>query len=336
MTTGEILKKTLGLEFHNTVFISRLLLPSTQRINVVYFKSSTYKLPFPRRECQSIPLTSMIYSGDYLNKNNFKIPTQTPLVDIKEWNGIISNYLFLLVDVSYNKLLKTSNFKELPESIQNKILFPVYIGKINEFLTFSALKHKDNISNLTKSFRKQRNELMGTENRLAKLIDVDINKQENYVQFYFLTEATVKAYPPEHKFFNVDPNNQFAMKQDISKTYTIMLRVLNFFDWLSTHPNLKEITIKEIKEILEISNVKIFSDAPSFHWQGINWNLSQLDASIYPTDIAPKFWNKPNLHGDNAFLDKHTSGLLRSIDFFLNPMASMLTKKLKDRNLLEV
>ena len=62
-------------------------------------------------------------------------------------------------------------------------------------------------------------------------------------------------------------------------------------------------------------------------------NLITLDAAIFPTKIAPKKWDK--IHGDgDAFLDKHTAGLINQMGFFLNPMASMLTKRLRDKGLL--
>ena len=79
----------------------------------------------------------------------------------------------------------------------------------------------------------------------------------------------------------------------------------------------------------------IVHNCPAFHWQASNYNLSQLDGSIHPTDIAPHYWNQPHLHGDGEnFLCKHLAGFVNQIDFFLNPMAAMATKILKNKGLI--
>ena len=79
----------------------------------------------------------------------------------------------------------------------------------------------------------------------------------------------------------------------------------------------------------------ILHNCGAFHWQSSNYNLSQLDGSIYPTDIAPHYWNQPHLHGDGEnFLCKHLAGFVNQIDFFLNPMAAMATKVLRQKKLI--
>ena len=75
----------------------------------------------------------------------------------------------------------------------------------------------------------------------------------------------------------------------------------------------------------------MFSTSPSFHWTSPNYFLSQLDGSIYPTDIAPKVWDK--IRGE-SFLDKHLAQLFSSIDFFIPQMAQKLNSKLRSRNLI--
>ena len=108
---------------------------------------------------------------------------------------------------------------------------------------------------------------------------------------------------------------------------------MEFWDWLDVFEGDK-ITRFNMKEILEVSSVQVFSNSPSFHWQGGNFNLSQLDGSIYPTEISNPVWGPR--HGDPSgyFLDKHLWGLLKQMGFWLNPMASMLTSKLQKRGLI--
>lgn len=330
MTTGEKLKKTLGLDKFRDVYISRLILPHSQKINIIYYDS--FRTSLTKNQAMQSPYVAMGYSGKDLKKDHYKKPKQTPLLDIESWNGDPSNYIFFTIDISYQRWLDTKSFTKLPESIQDNkksiILFPK--GKIKEFVTFNDLKNSDVIAPSTFSFRKERNKIMGTENRTAKLIDCFIDEALGSITFAFLTEVTDK-YEDDYEYQEVDPYS-LDLKRNRSKTYELQFKILDFFDWLDTNPDKTSISNKDIKDILQVANVQVFSTSPSWQYQSYNYNMSQLDGSIYPTNIAPKVWDK-RLGGD-YFLDKHLYGLIRGIDFFLNPMASMLTKKLKDRGLI--
>lgn len=232
-----------------------------------------------------------------------------------------------------NKVLDKYNKMEertLPELL--------YEGKLYEW-TLETLKSKDSISDFTMKFRKDRNKLMGTENTTAKLVDCFVNEIDNSITFVWKTKATdyksdkaksLGIYKDKDKKARVSPLNLQLLPNDENQ-YEVQLKILKFFDWLDTTPVGNEITNKDIKDILEVSDVQVFSSSPSFQYQAYNWNNSQVGTAIYPTDIAPKVWNKYN---DNAFLDKHLYGIIRNIDFWLNPMASMLTKRLKDKEII--
>lgn len=206
--------------------------------------------------------------------------------------------------------------------------------QLNEFLTMGDLQSTDTASSMTKRFRKARNTLVGKENTLAKLVDLFIDEGDKSVTFAFLTEVTPYPDDPDYEWQETDPTT-FDLSTNRSKVYEIQIKILEFLDWLGTEPDKTEITEMDVKEVFKVSNAQVFSTSPSFHWQGMNYNLSQLDGSIHPTTIAPKVWNQPGRHGpDDYFLDKHLYGLMRNIVFWYSPMASMLTKKLKDRGLI--
>jgi len=222
----------------------------------------------------------------------------------------------------YNKFLLNYEI-ELKEVLLEKQSILLGERALKEFVTLNDLKSVDTISNFTQVWRKDRNRVMGAENITAKLIDCVIDEADRSVTFQFLTEATELGNDPE----------TFKIKRNRSRTYEIQIKILEFFDWLDAFEG-EKIGRKEINEILEVSNVQIFSTSPSFHWQGMNYNLSQIDASIYPTDIPNSVWGPR--HGDPSgyFLDKHTYGLLRQISFFAQQMGSMLTGKLQRRGLI--
>jgi len=191
-----------------------------------------------------------------------------------------------------------------------------------EELRFSDLKKSAGMSDLTKDFRKERNKVMKPENITAKFIDTKIQGKD--VMFEFLTEVTEK-YPDGYKWGEVEPDSNFDIKKpNSSKTYEMNLLVLDFFEWLDTTPD--KITNKDIEDVLEVANVKLWCNCPSFHWQGMNFIMSTFDASIHPTEIAPKFWNKK--HMDDNFLCKHLGGLVNQIKFYIPQMRMGIKAKM--------
>lgn len=203
--------------------------------------------------------------------------------------------------------------------------------KFNEGLRLSDLAKHSGISNFTKPFMIDRRKIKGGGNTSEKLIDCIINQKEDWAMFQFLTEPTYDYEEPKWK--EVSPEQRFNLKK--TKTYEQDIKILGVFEWLTAFKG-SELTRKDLKDILKVNDCQFFCYCPMFHWTSPNFNLSsEFNASVFPTNIAPKHWNKPEYHGDgNALVCKHLDLLLSSMPFFLNPMVSMLNKKLKDRNLL--
>ena len=322
-TSGKKLKKELGLSNIKYVSITRVLI-SSYRVYLVFYDTRRPSVPITQRRATHGYMPSMLVREPFKRR-----PPMTPLIDLESFDGPLSISMFFVVDLAGY----LGNPKLLTKKIEN-VSEPLYRGKLNEFVTLGDLNNASAASDLTKQFRKTRNSLAGTENTLSKLVDSFIDEGDGSITFAFLTSATPYPDEEDHEYGEVDPDSDFSIKRNPSETYELQIKVLDFLSWLDTDPDRSLITPKDIKEILQISNVQVFSTSPSFHWQSMNFNLSQLDASIHPTTIAPTFWNRPNLHGNDAFVDKHLYGLLRSIDFFANQMASSATKKLRDRGLI--
>lgn len=201
------------------------------------------------------------------------------------------------------------------------------IERLYEDIRLSDLKGHAGISNLTQPFMKDRRKLKGQNT--ASLIDCIINKQENWIEFQFRSGVTYPSEEP-HKKVNKDT---LELKKNPSKVYLQYIRIMEFFDWLNTAPDLTEVDRKDIKEILEVSNIKVFCTCPMFQYQGPNWKISsEFDGSIYPTDIPDPVWGPR--HNDDALVCKHIDLILSQIEFWYNPLASTLTKKLKERSFL--
>lgn len=206
------------------------------------------------------------------------------------------------------------------------------LHKFNEWMTLASLKASDAISSFTRNKREIRKSLYGGENRNARLTNCYYNPNEDTMTFEFKTTPTYKAHDPDYKADITDPHNNFKMMSNPFGKYTMEIQIVDFMKWLGTRPQGSgPITRKELKEIFDSAYVRLFCNCGAFQYQTANYVLSQLDASIYPTNIAPKKWNK--IHGDYNCLCKHLSALLKSYDFFSNQMAATCNKALKNANI---
>ena len=163
-------------------------------------------------------------------------------------------------------------------------------------MTIADLNVRDATSNFTKRKRAIRTSLYKGENVTARIVNGSYDRSDDSMTFEFVTTATIKAHPAGSEFKRTDPFNNFNLIPNPDRKYHMYVKVLNFMDWLrGTRPeSLSEspITEKEILDVLNSAYVQLFCDDPSFQYQTANYTLSQVDASIYPTNIAPKKWNK--------------------------------------------
>lgn len=204
-----------------------------------------------------------------------------------------------------------------------KPIFKDYTFSLEEDIRLTDLSKSAGMSLLTRKFRKARNKKLGAENKTAKLFDVVISKKNGYVTFLFYTEPTSE---PE----NVMVTKPKSMRLVPDALYHPRIRILDFFKLAQTKPGYnssKELSIAELKEIMDVANIQLWCDCPSFHWQGMNYNISMFDGSVYPTNIPPEHWNK--YHGENQLVCKHLGGITNQFKFFLGPMSSMLNFRLK-------
>jgi hypothetical protein len=195
-------------------------------------------------------------------------------------------------------------------------------NKFSENIRLTDLQKHAGASDFTKDWIEIRRKIKGPGNKSAKLKSMRVNRKSDYIIFIFKSKPTYDAISKA-----VNPS---TMEIDRNvREYTQYLKIKDFFKLAETKPgyNKKEMTRKEIKEILRVADLQVFCDDPSFHWQGDNYIISLFDGSLYPTNIAPEHWK--GFHNDDNFLCKHLSMIINSIDFFLNPMSSMINKYLK-------
>jgi hypothetical protein len=214
-------------------------------------------------------------------------------------------------------------------------------GRLMEDLTMAAFTKRAGMSQFTKTFRDERARIMGNENTVSKLVKCKYNVKKDYVDFFWKSKSTDK-YKSGHVVKVVDPKAGFALRAKSDKLYTIQLRILDFKKWMGTYNVDYPIKYKDVKDILEVANIQVFSDSPSFQFQGLNYNMSQLNASIHPTDIPPTSritttgreigWK--TRQGTDGFTDKHMTGIFSQWQFWIWPQAAMLNKELRDKGII--
>jgi len=306
VTSGEKLKKDLGLSKVNAR-ISRII-NYPQKLYYIWYDSArpTIVLHWARVVSDKKVSTMRNGSGDAL-----KI---APLLDLEDFNGDYKNTYFILVDLAGQRQINT---------------------RVLESVTLDDLKGA--ASSMTKDFRSDRNKSTGTENRLSKLLQV--NYQGGNLRFTWLTSPTNDSgvekskdpKSPNRDIYNANPSDG-KLTLDPSKTYEMEIEIIDFDQWLDTYPKGYEIKPQDFRDIFDVAYVKVWSNSPSFWWQGMCFRLTKTDGAIYPCDIPDNQWK--NFHGVGALLDKHLLGLVNNIGFYFTAMSHMTNTYLKSKGLL--
>jgi hypothetical protein len=214
------------------------------------------------------------------------------------------------------KYFRTEN--ELINYYENSVLRE---SVLEEDLHLSDFAKHTGVSDFTKRFMIDRRKLRGAGNINEKIKSLKINRKQDYITFVFKTAPTYKK-----KTQDVDPNT-FTLKN--ASLYEQQIQIVDFFKYAETKPGFieKEMTWKEIKEVLEVCPIKIWCSCGSFEMQGINAVVTSFDAAIYPELRWPKRWNR--VHNDDSFVCKHLDLLFSAIDLFKSNMTSMINSYIK-------
>lgn len=213
-------------------------------------------------------------------------------------------------------IIVTPSGKEIPAS---------KIRLMSEELFLKDFKKHAGTSDFTKDWIEIRRKIRGAGNKSAKFHSIKINRRKDYIDIIF---KSIPTYSGKERSVNV---SSMTLNGNV-KAYTQTIRVLDFFKYAETKPNYNEaeLTNKEVKEVLNVCPVKVECNCGSFTFQGLSFYLTQLDGAIIDNNITPEVWNKyHDRKGDLGIICKHLSMIFNSIDFFLNPITSVINKYLK-------
>jgi hypothetical protein len=325
--TGIQLKKDLGLENLPKVYYARVIGLMAYKVYFVFFDSRRPLINITSYEAHKKEFAPVIPF-----KSGKRRLSLTNILRIEDFAGITENSVFIRIDLS-GRFQQMGDFEESIAKkneaincvLDNKAKTHL-LGVLCEDMHVEDFKTDAAVSAMTQKFRNQRKQLLGQENIVVRLIGFNFDQKQDWIQFMFRSTSTPNTPTKQ----DANPQANFKLQANPNKVYTLLLQFDQFFTWmLDTLPDGQALTLKDMKDAIRVCPVKFWSNSPAFHWQSTNYNLTQLGAAIYPTNIAPKFWNQPQYHGDNNLLDKHLMALLRYLSFFLNNMTAMANKNLQ-------
>jgi hypothetical protein len=329
---GIQLKRDLGLENLPKVFYARVIGLMAYKVYFVLFDSRWPLISITSYEAHRKEFASAVPF-----KNGKRRLSLTNILRIEDFSGTVENSVFIRLDL-YGRFQQIGDFKESVVCKDRIINCKLdvrskthLLGIMCEEMHVEDFKSDAAVSAMTQKFRNQRKQLVGRENIAVRLVGVRFDQKQDWIQFMFRSTSTPNTPTKQ----DANPQANFKLQPNPNKVYTLLLQFDDFFTWmLDTLPDGQTLTLKDMKDAIRVCPVKFWSNSPAFHYQGTNFQLTQLDAAIYPTNIAPQFWNQPKYHGDNNLLDKHLMALLRYLSFFLNNMTAMANKNLQKAGII--
>lgn len=114
----------------------------------------------------------------------------------------------------------------------------------NQFFTklteFTVSDFRNQASAFTRKWRRERDQIRGKESKTA--VVVNVKKKGNDLDIYFLTIPTYRDVAEE-----VPTTKQYPPLFKSTNSYTIIVRVVDFFKW-KTKP-FSQMAIKDLREI---------------------------------------------------------------------------------------
>jgi hypothetical protein len=227
-------------------------------------------------------------------------------------------------------------------------------------LKVSDVSSGQQTSGFTRGFQNIRRDTVGPEKSIASCDKAGFDDDNDSIVFVFSTPSTYEGTTV------VDPHS-LSKAPNSGNSYQLLVLVLNFITALKELKGLNEpepedelppdddladsesesdittaeetepvqeagrqrviLSDRDIDDVLNVCDIKFWSNDPSFQFQGMNYYLSQLDASIYPENRKPQKWDKIN----GGAMSKHLSGLVEDLKHFYGQMAQRVTKLLRDK-----
>lgn len=305
MSSGELLKKNLGLDKFKYVYITRYLSASGSKKVLMIVYDHKVDMPITSHHFKSWPWGTQLFNGTDIFHNERDHLPWTPLIPIEDFNGEFRGALLITYDMGGNYFHDKQKYsKKFRESFKPFL----------EFTTLDDFK-KNAISQRNKDWYKDR---FKNGNTGSKMVKVSWNHENDTLLILFRTKPTYIGIENPHEnnridksIFKVYPNYGGGKgTEKTGKSYNLYVKFLDISKYIGTKKEFLEFSPKEqgqlILDVLKNAPVQLWANSMDWYWQGTWENLDLLDASIYPFvgTSGKGIWN--SRHGNEDFhLSKH-------------------------------
>ena len=334
--TGEILKKNLGLDKFRYVKIARALV-SSYKILFVWYDSRRPNVPLTTHRIRKFPWTTMIFSGTDLLRGTDRGTMFAPPITIEDFNGMIRGALIITVDMIGNNLIDTRAFtKKFKDSkiVPIKIKFNLDEYTISDLRSNAPNPHEKQFLKTRQTKGEQGTFLTGLSWNDRNKRAIGKEKNTSTLTLTFNVRPTYKGSQGNY--------TQKGTQTGTKKNYQVKIQFQNINDWVESRQAFLGLTkgeqIEFIHGIIKDADVKIWSDDPSWIYQGNYENAVELDYSLYswPSNVpkAKGRWAKIKTGSTTTpyfSLSKHMIETLTIIPFIADQIAKMIREKYENK-----
>jgi len=284
-TSGQLVKRQLGLDKFSNIKISRLL-GHTYPLYLIYYNSHNLNLPILRHTVARVNFTSKLFFGT----DNFKKPAMmTPLIDLDKFNGLIRGALFTTIDIAGYHMIDKNQFKKVKESIEdNNIESSLYLfGENLTQLTEDGYSIPDLFNNVQNKHELDfYNDRQTNGTHSSKITQISWNDKnwraigdDKNMSTLTLTFKVKPTYGvPNFVFTKTGSKIQ-------ANEYTIRIQFQDINSWVESRSAFLDLNTIDRKEfmasVLKLAPIKLWSNDPSWMYRGSYENSTDLGYSMY-------------------------------------------------------
>jgi hypothetical protein len=154
---------------------------------------------------------------------------------------------------------------------------------------------------------------------LSTISLVEVQTSGKDLLLIFNAQAT-KGYPAHHKYRKTKPSQNWNLEANPAELYTLKILFQGILKTID-----RDSSPEDIEYNMTLYPMKLYSNDPSFNYQGFAYNLSRQDASLIRQTIKPEKWDK--VHG-STYLTKHFVQLFKYWEKYLSDWLPIIKKSL--------
>lgn len=162
-----------------------------------------------------------------------------------------------------------------------------------------------------------------------KRIKGAIESSVQLISFNPKTGEGFYAVEPTKAFSNTKADEVTGQPQGDTNLYTVRMLLVDWDKWVP-NKDWVNLSVEDYRDVISVVDIKWNCDCMSYHWTGLQYQQSQANAAIYPTNIPDKQWRARHIKDSNNIpgICKHQAAVvakaLRYPQTMLNEIKKML------------